>query len=99
MKKDGPNKGREFYKCPKQPACNFFEWADASGLNTSYGGPRGGGASTSGNNFQNPPRNYGNNAANQGQGRYYLVWTLLQPNQIVRNTLFFYFTFFSFFMF
>lgn len=30
MKKDGPNKGREFYKCPKQPPCQFFEWADAT---------------------------------------------------------------------
>lgn len=71
MKKDGPNKGREFYKCPKQPGCQFFEWADASAQNTSYGGSRpsgSGGATTSGRNFQNP-RNYGNNAGDQGQSK------------------------------
>ncbi|XP_055920463.1 DNA topoisomerase 3-alpha isoform X2 [Eupeodes corollae] len=28
VKKDGPNKGRPFYKCPKTPACNFFQWSD-----------------------------------------------------------------------
>lgn len=64
MKKDGPNKGREFYLCPKQPPCQFFEWADGPALNTS------GGASTSGSNNRNPPpRNYGNNANDQGQGK------------------------------
>lgn len=68
VKKDGPNKGREFYKCPKQPPCNFFEWADASAQNTSFGGSRPGGAPASGSNFQNP-RNYGNNAGDQGQGQ------------------------------
>lgn len=25
VKKDGPNKGRKFYKC-KTSACNFFSW-------------------------------------------------------------------------
>lgn len=74
MKKDGPNKGREFYKCPKQPACNFFEWADGTVQNTSFGGgPRpgggGGGATTSGSNFQNA-RNFGNNGGEQqGQSK------------------------------
>lgn len=74
VKKDGPNKGREFYKCPKQPPCNFFEWADASALNNSFGARNSGavGGSSSGNNtFSNPTRNYGNNAANQGQGRIF----------------------------
>lgn len=68
MKKDGPNKGREFYKCAKQPPCDFFSWADASGQNTSYGGSRASGASTSGSNFQNQSRNSGNNAGDPGQG-------------------------------
>lgn len=69
VKKDGPNKGREFYKCPKQPACNFFEWADTNGQNNSFGGNRPGGSSSSGGNFQNPPRNYGNNGDSQGQNQ------------------------------
>lgn len=74
VRKDGPNKGREFYKCPKQPPCNFFEWADGPAQSTSFGGPRpgpggGGGAVASGSNFQNP-RNYGNNAGNPGQSNY-----------------------------
>lgn len=71
VKKDGPNKGREFYKCPKQPPCNFFEWADGPALNSSFGGPRpppgGGGGVASGSNFQNA-RNYGgNNSSDQGK--------------------------------
>lgn len=28
VKKDGPNKGRIFYACPKSNACKFFQWAD-----------------------------------------------------------------------
>lgn len=68
VKKDGPNKGREFYKCPKQPPCNFFEWADASAQNTSGGAPR---ASTSGSNYQNQPRNFGNDTNDQGQGKLF----------------------------
>ncbi|XP_055836561.1 DNA topoisomerase 3-alpha isoform X2 [Episyrphus balteatus] len=32
VKKDGPNKGRSFYKCPKQPACNFFQWTDETDI-------------------------------------------------------------------
>lgn len=69
MRKDGVNKGREFYKCPKQPECKFFEWADGPSVqNTSGGGasraPR---PSTSGSNYQNPPRNFGNNSNDQGQ--------------------------------
>lgn len=49
MKKDGANKGRQFFKCPKQPnPCNFFQWADetsppnsfssAGTTNNSFGG-------------------------------------------------------------
>lgn len=30
VRKEGPNKGRQFYKCPKEPPCNFFQWADAT---------------------------------------------------------------------
>lgn len=42
-KKDGPNKGRYFYKCQKGPGCNFFQWADATAPNTSttVAGPSG----------------------------------------------------------
>lgn len=31
VKKDGPNKGRQFYACaePKEYQCDFFEWADS----------------------------------------------------------------------
>lgn len=30
VKKDGPNKGRSFYTCPKNinESCKFFQWAD-----------------------------------------------------------------------
>lgn len=41
VKKDGPNKGREFFKCPKQPPCSFFEWADAtSPQHTTHSAPQ-----------------------------------------------------------
>ncbi|XP_031624224.1 DNA topoisomerase 3-alpha isoform X2 [Contarinia nasturtii] len=68
VKKDGPNKGRQFYKCPKQPACNFFEWADASPQNTSFAGQRfgSGGASTS---TSNVTRNQGGTGQGQAQAR------------------------------
>ncbi|XP_057324309.1 DNA topoisomerase 3-alpha [Microplitis mediator] len=38
VRKDGPNKGREFYTCPQGPSstCSFFEWAnDSSGRSNS----------------------------------------------------------------
>ncbi|XP_011878275.1 PREDICTED: DNA topoisomerase 3 isoform X2 [Vollenhovia emeryi] len=41
--KDGPNKGRQFYGCPKgmNSTCNFFKWAededDVGGQNTDWG--------------------------------------------------------------
>lgn len=28
VQRDGPNKGRQFYKCPKPNECKFFQWAD-----------------------------------------------------------------------
>ncbi|XP_053654967.1 DNA topoisomerase 3-alpha isoform X2 [Cherax quadricarinatus] len=33
VRKEGPNKGRQFYKCPKMQGqgCNFFLWADCGG--------------------------------------------------------------------
>ncbi|XP_049801714.1 DNA topoisomerase 3-alpha isoform X1 [Schistocerca nitens] len=38
VQKDTPNKGRQFYCCPKQPneRCNFFQWVDEP--NTARGG-------------------------------------------------------------
>ncbi|KAH8319062.1 hypothetical protein KR067_006229 [Drosophila pandora] len=28
VRRDGPNQGRQFYKCPKPDGCKFFQWAD-----------------------------------------------------------------------
>ncbi|KAM8715173.1 hypothetical protein ACLKA7_002251 [Drosophila subpalustris] len=28
VRKDGPNQGRQYYKCPKPKECKFFQWAD-----------------------------------------------------------------------
>ncbi|XP_034311164.2 DNA topoisomerase 3-alpha isoform X1 [Magallana gigas] len=70
VKKDGPNQGRQFYKCGGS-VCNFFLWADESQnntLNNSRGPPVGGGGVNSrgpsgggggvrgggGDRFQNP---------------------------------------------
>ena len=43
VQKEGPNKGRQFYACPKprEQSCGFFEWADADDNGSggaSYGG-------------------------------------------------------------
>ena len=36
--KDGPNKGRQFYGCPKgvNSTCNFFKWTDEDDTNDSH---------------------------------------------------------------
>lgn len=36
VRKDGPNQGRQFYKC-NSGSCNFFLWADQPGLQPSQG--------------------------------------------------------------
>lgn len=36
VKKEGPNKGRQFYVCPKSNSCTFFQWADEINTN-QYG--------------------------------------------------------------
>lgn len=61
VRKEGPNTGRQFYKCgkPQGTGCEFFVWADASTSSSSGPGSnpnsRGGGGET---NFRqpNPPR-------------------------------------------
>ncbi|XP_060657886.1 DNA topoisomerase 3-alpha [Drosophila nasuta] len=35
----GPNQGRQFYKCPKQQQCKFFQWADEQPPATSGDNP------------------------------------------------------------
>ncbi|XP_017033829.1 DNA topoisomerase 3-alpha [Drosophila kikkawai] len=35
VRKDGPNQGRQFYKCPKSNECKFFQWADEEQAPTS----------------------------------------------------------------
>lgn len=63
VRKEGPNTGRPFYVCPKQPQCegNFFQWADVpsgnTGSNTSFV-PSSTSASSSGtsqSNYNNRP--------------------------------------------
>lgn len=37
VRKEGPNEGRKFYRCPKQPPdkCNFFLWSETQNTSTS----------------------------------------------------------------
>lgn len=37
VRKDGPNQGRQFYKCPKPNECKFFQWADEEQAPSSSG--------------------------------------------------------------
>ncbi|KAJ9580304.1 hypothetical protein L9F63_004020 [Diploptera punctata] len=59
VRKEGPNTGRQFYKCskPQGEGCNYFMWADNQG-NTSTarqnGGDAGGGRPHTTDNFQQP---------------------------------------------
>lgn len=78
MKKDGPNKGRQFFKCPKQPQpCNFFQWADeASPQRGSGAGP----SSSTSTNFSNA-RQYDGNAGQAAAGGAFVFLNL------IRNTL------------
>lgn len=56
VSKDGPNKGRQFYKCSKQPPCNFFEWADSEAQTNPSGA---GQARQSSSNNAGPPAQAG----------------------------------------
>lgn len=66
VRKEGPNTGREFYKC-NNAACNFFQWADAAAVAPSGAG---------GYNQNNGDGGYngrpaGNNSINRGAGSSY----------------------------
>lgn len=62
VRKEGPNTGRQFYKCPKPQgggSCDFFLWADASNTNTPAPAPYSRGAENANNRqpaFQNEQR-------------------------------------------
>lgn len=72
VRKEGPNKGRPFYVCPKDPQCpgNFFKWGDEASNNNSFAGPSGNSGT------RNAPQN-DNNAGQRGQGRVIQVKQLL----------------------
>ncbi|XP_011691377.1 PREDICTED: DNA topoisomerase 3-alpha-like [Wasmannia auropunctata] len=63
--KDGPNKGRQFYGCPKgrNIGCNFFKWADEDDANDES--TNGGNSTTRGtwNNVRRPSPQKEDNAA------------------------------------
>ncbi|CAF5212328.1 unnamed protein product, partial [Rotaria magnacalcarata] len=40
VKKDGPNKGRSFFRCGNNDNCNFFAWKDDVTLSNAGGGQR-----------------------------------------------------------
>ena len=62
VRKEGPNTGRQFYKCPKPQgggSCDFFLWADASTSGGNSSAPAqpafGGGRGHESNSRQPPP--------------------------------------------
>ena len=70
VRKDGANKGREFYTCGNNKACDFFLWKDGMSSNTassggSGGGGGGGGGGSGGGYSGGASANYNN----QGQNR------------------------------
>ena len=54
VQKEGPNKGRTFWSCPKSQgaACKFFAWADEAGLSNSGVGPNNASAGSRGECFK-----------------------------------------------
>ncbi|XP_013142940.1 PREDICTED: DNA topoisomerase 3-alpha [Papilio polytes] len=79
VQKEGPNKGRPFYGCPKEfsSRCNFFQWADSdttvewnnnSGSSSRGRGRGRGGGNTSGRGGGNASGRGGGNASGRGGG-------------------------------
>ncbi|XP_060606708.1 DNA topoisomerase 3-alpha-like isoform X2 [Ruditapes philippinarum] len=80
VRKEGPNTGRQFYKCGSS-ACNFFLWSDEAGNDGGGGGSGGGGHTTNrssstsytsnrytnNNNFNPPPSNHRNQNTDPGE--------------------------------
>lgn len=71
VQKEGPNKGRQFYGCPKgmQSSCKFFQWADETNTNTSYGGDDDGGGDGGGNWGNRGGGDWGPSTSARGRGR------------------------------
>lgn len=69
-KKEGPNKGRPFYVCPKQPQCEskFFQWADVPATNTHHNTSYG--ASSSSSSSSAPTNSSYSSRAGTSRGGY-----------------------------
>ncbi|XP_051170961.1 DNA topoisomerase 3-alpha isoform X2 [Leptopilina boulardi] len=79
VQKEGVNKGRQFYGCPKgmQSTCKFFQWADETNANASYrgddddgggdGGGTWGGGNRGGGNWGGG--DWGSSSSGRGRGR------------------------------
>ncbi|WAQ96032.1 TOP3A-like protein [Mya arenaria] len=77
VRKEGPNTGRQFYKCGGS-TCNFFLWSDEAGADPGGGGNDGGGgsasfstnrvSSSSYSSNRGGTSNYGNNSFQGNQG-------------------------------
>ena len=60
VRKDGPNKDRQFYKCGNNNSCNFFQWADEQPVTSNMrqqdsNANRGGKGGNSGGGKRKPP--------------------------------------------
>ncbi|CAF4379485.1 unnamed protein product, partial [Adineta steineri] len=64
VKKDGPNKGRAFFRCGNNDNCNFFAWKDETTSN--HGG---GGGQRQGGNNQPPASRKRRSSDNDEEGK------------------------------
>ncbi|XP_052264208.1 DNA topoisomerase 3-alpha-like isoform X2 [Dreissena polymorpha] len=64
VKKEGPNKGRQFYKCGGSSGCSFFLWTDEAGSSDPAGGHTSNRASSS--SYSSNHSNQGNTSSRQG---------------------------------
>lgn len=66
VRKDGPNQGRQFYKCSAS-SCNFFLWADQQAEDRNSAAP---GSFTSPASFERSPIGFHSPEEGRGQGHY-----------------------------
>ncbi|XP_045772031.1 DNA topoisomerase 3-alpha isoform X1 [Maniola jurtina] len=69
VRKEGPNKGRQFYGCPKESnaRCSFFQWAGDGETNTGWGGQES--YSSAGRGRGRGGRGGGGGSASEGEPR------------------------------
>ncbi|XP_059470353.1 DNA topoisomerase 3-alpha [Neocloeon triangulifer] len=68
VRKEGPNKGRQFWSCGGTNRCNFFQWADEDAPPQNFGQPAFGGQNQTNGNFNDYQGNTNTRQNKRGGG-------------------------------